>query len=70
MIFCSVNSWSLHKNYALHVFIGVKKCELLKYEYKDWQHTETFVAGKLMQTCMFIYCFNTFLDNKTLYLLR
>ena len=47
-----------------------KKCELLKHPYKDLQHTETFVAGKLMQTGMFIYCFDTFLDNKTLYLLR
>ena len=27
-------------------------------------------AGKLMQTGMLNYCFDTFLDNKTLYLLR
>ena len=52
------------------MFLLGLKCELLKYPYKDWQHTETFVAGKLVQTGMFIYCFDTVLDNKTLYLLR
>ena len=29
-----------------------------------------FVAAKLVQTGMFIYCFDKVLDNKTLYLLR
>ena len=38
-------------------------CELLKYSYKGWQHTKRFVADKLVQTDMFIYCFDAFLDN-------
>ena len=38
--------------------------------YKDWQHTETFDAGKLVLSVIFIYCFEAFLDCKLLYLLR
>ena len=43
---------------------------MLKDSYKDWQHTETFDAGKLVQSVIFIYCFDAFLDGKILYLLR
>ena len=46
------------------------KCELLTNSYKDLQHTETFDASKLMQSVIFIYCFDAFLDCKILYLLR
>ena len=46
------------------------KCELLKDSYNDWQHTETFVAEKLMQFVLFIYCVDAFLDIKLSYLLR
>ena len=35
-----------------------------------WQHIKRFVADKMVQTDVFIYCFDAFLDNKTLYLLR
>ena len=43
---------------------------MLKELYKDWQHTETFDAGKLVQSVIFIYCFDGFLDYKILYLLK
>ena len=40
------------------------KCELLKDSYNDWQHTETFVVGKLIQSVIFMYCAEAFLDIK------
>ena len=36
------------------MFYWGSKCELLKASYNDWQHIETFVAGKLMQFVIFI----------------
>ena len=41
-----------------------------QYPYKDWQHTETFVAGKLMQTGIyfFFFFFWNILDNKTVFI--
>ena len=43
-------------------FYWRSKCVLLKYSYKDCQHIKRFVAYKLMQTDMFIYCFDAFLN--------
>ena len=40
------------------------------YSYKDLQHTETFDACKLMQSVIFIYCFDAFLDFEIMYFIK
>ena len=35
----------------------------VNFSYKDWQHIKRFVADKLVQTDMFIYCFDAFLER-------
>ena len=67
-IFAPLTREACTKSCLTYFHIG-SKCELLKYFYKDWHHTERFVIDKLMQTNMFIFCFDAYLDNKTLLLL-
>ena len=58
-IFCAVKPGSLHKIMRCMI-LWDSKCELLKDSYKVWQHTETFDAGKLVQSVIFIYYFDAF----------
>ena len=58
------------KNHALHVFIEVQNVHFKNIHTMTNNIQKSFVADMLMQTDMFIYCFDTFLDNKNLYLLR
>ena len=57
------------KSCVARFYLG-SECELLKDSYKDRQHRETFDAGKLVQSVIFVYCFDVFLDCKILHLLR